>query len=54
MLYDVQTDAGAVPQNNAHQLVVQLKSVTKTGAVFNIRNNGSAARRARLSWIAAG
>ena len=54
MLYDVQTDAGAVPQNNAHQLVVQLKSVTKTGAVFNIRNNGSAVRRARLSWIAAG
>lgn len=52
VLYDVRTDANAT--TNAHQLVVQVKSVTTSGATFNIRNNGSATRKTLLSWVAIG
>lgn len=40
--------------SNVHQLVAQLKSVTTTSASFSIRNNGSASRSAKISWIAIG
>ena len=50
VLMDVQTDADVA--SNTHQLVLQLKSVTTTGATFNIRNNGSATRKALVSWTA--
>ena len=50
VLTDVQTDGSAA--TNTHQLVLQLKSATTTGATFNIRNNGSATRKTLVSWMA--
>lgn len=51
-LMDVQTTAGA--WSGTHQLVLQLVSVTTTGAIFQIRNNGSADRKTKISWLAIG
>ena len=51
-LYDVRSDANTT--TNTHQLVVQLKSVTATEAVFNVRNNGSQPRLFKLQWVAVG
>lgn len=50
VLTDVQTDGSEA--TNTHQLVLQLKSATTTGATFNIRNNGSATRKTLVSWMA--
>ena len=52
ILYDVQDNNGA--STNTHQCVLQLKSTSTTGASFNVRNNGSAARRVRVAWVAVG
>lgn len=52
ILSNVVTNADAA--TDVHQLVLQLKSVTTTNAVFNIRNNGSAIRKALISWVAMG
>lgn len=40
--------------STTHQLVVSVSNITATGAKINIRNNGTAQRSAKVSWIAIG